>query len=335
MIDERREAQASLYALGALPAEETREFEAAMRGDLQLQLLVKDLQSAARSLAAAIPQVAPPPGLRQKILQAIDESENAPTAAGAEGSWMFWVPWALAACFAILCVLLVSLGHSLRQQSVRLQHELNQKNLESAQLQEQVTQIETSAEQNATNYQLRIKEIQRQVVQRMEDINRQTAALSNQLQQQHDETRRQLGQVQSAADTLKREKRMLEEALAGVSNGEKDKMSNVRLTTLRPTAAGAAGSLGASVWSTQDQRGQLVLENLPPLGPNQSYQLWLIDPKLAIPISGGLLPSDGNASIRVQFSPEIRVDGAERFAVSIEPKGGSRTPSPRIVLSSQ
>jgi anti-sigma-K factor RskA len=112
-------------------------------------------------------------------------------------------------------------------------------------------------------------------------------------------------------------------------------MSAVRLAVLRPTAIGAPNSLGASAWSAQDQRGLLILENLPPLPPNQSYQLWLIDPKLAIPISGGVLPPESAGSVRVQFSPEIRVDSAERFAVSIEPRGGSRTPSPRIVLASQ
>ena len=46
MIDERREAQASLYALGALPLEETREFETALRGDLRLQLLLAELSGA-------------------------------------------------------------------------------------------------------------------------------------------------------------------------------------------------------------------------------------------------------------------------------------------------
>jgi len=342
MIDERREAQASLYALGALPPEETLEFETALRSDLQLQLLVKELRGTASALVAALPQVAPPASLKQRILQALDGSEQraefspvAPPAPGPENAWMFWVPWALAACFAFLCVLLISLGHSLRQQAVQLQQDLNERTQQALQLQEQVNQLENTVGQATTNYQVRISEIQRQVLQRVEEINRQTAALTNQLQQQNAEARRQLGLVQTAADNLKREKRMLEEALAGVSNGDKDRINSVRLAVLRPTATGPAGAIGASVWSSQDQRGQLVIENLPPLGPNQAYQLWLIDPKLAIPVSGGVLPADNAGGLRVQFTPEIRMDGAERFAVSIEPRGGSRTPSPRIVLTSQ
>ena len=42
MIDERREAQASLYVLGGLPADEQREFEQALRTDLELQLMVRN-----------------------------------------------------------------------------------------------------------------------------------------------------------------------------------------------------------------------------------------------------------------------------------------------------
>jgi anti-sigma-K factor RskA len=324
--------------LGALPPEESAEFENAMNGDLQLQLLVEELRGTAGALALAVPRVTPPPALKQRILQAIDERARLGGAAVSESadiSWMFWVPWTLAACFAILCVVLISLGHNLRQQAVRLQQDLAEREQEAGQLREQVAELNNNVSLATTNYQTRIAEIQRQVVQRMDAISRQNAVLTNQLSQQNAETRRQLGLVQDQADGLKREKRVLEEALAGVSNGDKDQLSTVRLAVLRPTTAGPAGAVGASIWSAQEQRGQLVLDNLPPLGPNQTYQFWLIDPKLAIPISGGVLSIENSGSVRVQFRPEIRVDGAERFAISIEPRGGSRTPSSRIVMASQ
>src|SRR5262245_28652958 len=110
MIDERIEAQASLYALGALPPEETTEFEAAMLRDLQLQLLVKELRGTVGAMVVALPQVAPPPALKEQVLAAITDraAGRLSASSGRESSWMFWVPWALAACFAILCVVLVS-----------------------------------------------------------------------------------------------------------------------------------------------------------------------------------------------------------------------------------
>jgi anti-sigma-K factor RskA len=87
------------------------------------------------------------------------------------------------------------------------------------------------------------------------------------------------------------------------------------------------------VWNAQDQRGLLVLEGLPPPGAGQTYQLWLIDPKLAQPISGGVLPDNPGGSLRVQFSSPVRVETAERFAISIEPRGGSVRPT-RVIMSS-
>src|SRR5580765_2293403 len=44
MIDKRTETQASLYILGVLPPGEAREFEAEMRADPKLRLLVKELR---------------------------------------------------------------------------------------------------------------------------------------------------------------------------------------------------------------------------------------------------------------------------------------------------
>ena len=340
MMDERREAQASLYVLGALPPEEVREFEAALRADRQLQLLVQDLRGTTGAMAAAFPRVGPPPALKQKILAAIDRRDNAPANVlpldpSRGPPWMFWMPWALAACFAILCVVLISIGHSLRQQAVHLFERLGEKNEETADLREQLAQTGMRASQEVTNYQTRITEIQRQILQRVEEINRQNAVLTNQLQQQNAESRRQLASYRDQANTLTREKKVLEEALAGVTTDNQDRLNSARLVVLRPTANGPPGVVGASVWSGPDQRGLLVVENLPPLPATQTYQFWLIDPRLGIPVSGGLLPPSATGSVRTQFTPQIRVDAAERFAISIEPSGGSALPTPgRIIAAS-
>ena len=96
-----------------------------------------------------------------------------------------------------------------------------------------------------------------------------------------------------------------------------------------------AGAIGAAMWSAQDQRGMIVLENLPPLPANQSYQLWLIDPKLAIPVSGGVLPANTAGSVRLPIATQFRVDAVDRFAMTIEPLGGMPTPTlNRMVLAS-
>jgi len=90
-----------------------------MRADLQLQLLVNDLRAAAAALVVALPRRDPPPSLKQRLLESIDRQEGfAGAAAGGSqlepAAWQSWLPWALAASFALLCLLLIALGNSLR-----------------------------------------------------------------------------------------------------------------------------------------------------------------------------------------------------------------------------
>ena len=60
MIDERREAQAAEYVVGALPADELRDFEQGLSSKLELQLFVKDLRESVEMLPFALPAVVPP-----------------------------------------------------------------------------------------------------------------------------------------------------------------------------------------------------------------------------------------------------------------------------------
>jgi anti-sigma-K factor RskA len=336
MIDERTEAQASLYVLGALPPDEVREFEVALRADVRLQQLVKQLRGTAGAMVTAFPRVAPPPELKHKILAAVDERAGFPPNVVPRdqdhASWMGWMPWTLAACFALLCVLLISLGQSLRQQAVNLTGQLEEKNAQAIDLQQQLDSLQAHADQQITNYQTRLSEIQTQVLQRIADLNRQTAALTNQLHQQYADAQRRMSAFRDEAEKLRREKKILEDAFAAPYTGA-DHLATTRIGVLRAAAGGPAGATGASVWSVQDQRGLLVVEGLPPPGPGQSYQLWLIDPKLAQPISGGVLPDSPGGSVRLQFSSAVRVETPERFAISIEPRGGSVRPT-RVVMSS-
>lgn len=337
MIDERRETQASLYVLGALPPEEVREFENLLRSDLELQLLVKELRGTAGAMVAAFPRVDPPPGLRQKILAAVDERDGAaPSAALLDErppSWMAWVPWALAACFAILCVALISIGKSLRQHAVELTGQLEEKSQQTADLHQQVLDLQTRVGQQTTNYQDRLIAVQTQLLQRIETIQRETAFLTNQLQQQHADARRQVVLYRDRVAGLELTNQALQDAL--VSMGNTDRFANSRIAVLKPTPNGPAGAIGAAMWSAQDQRGLIVLENLPALPPNQNYQLWLIDPKLAIPVSGGVLPANASGSVRLAIATQFRVEAVDRFALTIEPLGGVPTPTlNRMVFAS-
>ena len=338
MIDERREAQASLYALGALSPDELPEFEGALSRDLELQMLVRELRATSALLPAAFPQVVPPPALKGRIMAALDTQADGgfivPLEPSRTPGWVAWMPWAMAACFAVLCVALISLGHALRRQAVTLSEELRHSEQEAASLKQQVGQLQVQVKSQATNYQQRVVSIEKETVRRLEEFSRQTASLTNQLGQQQFETRRQLANFQKQMDQLAGDKQALTDALATGIGGGGDRLASARVSVLRPTASGAPNALAASVWSAQDQRGVLVVEGLPALPPSQAYQLWIIDSKVAAPVSAGVLPANATGTLRVQFSAAVHVDSAERFAISIEPNGGVASPTGKIVMAS-
>lgn len=73
MISESQQEQASLYALGALEERERIAFENELRVSGELRDLVQDLKRAAVLVARGMPQLDPPPQLREKILQRVEE----------------------------------------------------------------------------------------------------------------------------------------------------------------------------------------------------------------------------------------------------------------------
>jgi len=69
------EAQAALYALGALPSEEAQVFEKRLASECPLCVSAVDECSRALSmLALSVPQVTPPPRLRARLLESIEPS---------------------------------------------------------------------------------------------------------------------------------------------------------------------------------------------------------------------------------------------------------------------
>jgi anti-sigma-K factor RskA len=95
VIGEDTEEQASLYVLGMLASDEARKFEAAMAADSELADLVGRLETGAAAFAFTAPPRDPPPALRRRIMDRI--RPEAPLA-----SRIAWLPWALAACLAVL-----------------------------------------------------------------------------------------------------------------------------------------------------------------------------------------------------------------------------------------
>jgi anti-sigma-K factor RskA len=95
-----------------------------------------------------------------------------------------------------------------------------------------------------------------------------------------------------------------------------------------PTVAVLADAHGADVARvvTNDDGDVLVLEELPPLSTERTYQLWSIDgPR---PVSLGLLGDGHDEAVPVTLPAETA-----KLAISQEPAGGSTTPTGPVVAS--
>lgn len=106
MSRERQEELAALHALDALEAAELAAFERELAGDADLRALIGELHETAGVLALSTRQVDPPPGLKQRLLSAVERgSSPAPSGSVAPLAAFPFVrsfPWAVAAGFALL-----------------------------------------------------------------------------------------------------------------------------------------------------------------------------------------------------------------------------------------
>jgi anti-sigma-K factor RskA len=87
---------------------------------------------------------------------------------------------------------------------------------------------------------------------------------------------------------------------------------------------------GAWLISAQYEKNQLLVKNIKPqeLAGNKDFELWLIPANKQPPISMGLISANKNTTLAIR--PEVRkaLRDAPAMAVSLEPRGGSKTGAP-------
>jgi anti-sigma-K factor RskA len=119
MISDEQHDQASLYALGALSAEERTAFERELAGDAELQALVSELRETAAALALSAPQVAPSAGVKDRVTQQIESEAGRVvpmTPAPRRSAIAVFVPWAIAAGVTAFCGMLLNERAKLNRQ---------------------------------------------------------------------------------------------------------------------------------------------------------------------------------------------------------------------------
>jgi anti-sigma-K factor RskA len=78
--------------------------------------------------------------------------------------------------------------------------------------------------------------------------------------------------------------------------------------------------------------GSVLVQDLPVLENNLTYQLWMVDPMEENPVSVGLLPALDTGSNRLFFKLENQQSPSE-FFITEEPEGGSRLPTGNALVS--
>lgn len=105
-LDERLREQAALYALDALPADEAAKFRELARRHPEIAELVAEFEAASALLAEDLPLVAPPAGLRARVLASATGRPEAPVAASRHPGPGVWIPWGIAAALAVTAAVL-------------------------------------------------------------------------------------------------------------------------------------------------------------------------------------------------------------------------------------
>lgn len=112
-----------------------------------------------------------------------------------------------------------------------------------------------------------------------------------------------------------------------VSLRETNTLANLRIAMLSSLLADAPKAIAVSLWDNEQQKGVFVVQNLKPLPTDKDYQLWVLDPKYPTPVSAGVFQVDEQGNVRIQFKVDKPVASADKFAVTMEPKGGLPTPT--------
>jgi anti-sigma-K factor RskA len=292
--DELRELSGG-YALGVLDEPDREAFEAHLATCAACTAEVRDLTEVAATLALDLPQIDPPPALRERVLRAaIGAAPTSPAASGVSGQ-------AAGGAGLPPDQPPLKLRRS-AEASATAEGGIHAKDSPPRWRQPVLAMLSAAAVLVA----LALGIYAASLLRRIESLEQQlrVAADREALGQQ------QLVQLRAASDTAAQVRRIL---AAG----------DLRRADLAGTKAAPAVS-GRAFWSPT--QGMVVaFANLPPTEAGRVYQLWVIPPG-GDPIGAGLLDleSDGRALALARPGTSDRVG---TVAITLEPAGGSTVPT--------
>lgn len=338
MIDERQEELAALYAFDLLEGAEKTAFETALAHDPALQTLVRELRESGATLAHTAPSAIPPPALKARLLAEISARPPAGNLANKIVAFPSWIPWAAAACFALVAAGVGQLYLTSRTEARALR---DQQALADTALQSARNQLEAERIVSAQ----RLAEAARQntdTAQQLAEARRSAEEATQQLAAARGtaaETQRLLADANrrgAATEQLLTATRA-EVAQLGQQMKTQGDIANLKITTLASMLNNSPQALAVAVWNPANQEGVLKVEKLPALAADRDYQLWIVDPQYKDPVDGGTFtvdPQTGEA--RVQFKTKQPIKAIAAYAITQERKGGvAKSAGPFLLLGKE
>jgi anti-sigma-K factor RskA len=124
MIDEPKQDLLVQYLLNEVDSSTAEQIRAELEADAELRDFLRETEDAFASIAHAAPPMAPPVGLAERILQL--ERNVSSISSTPPRSKIIWLvlPWAVAACLAIACVVLGLERTRLEKKNIQVGQEL-------------------------------------------------------------------------------------------------------------------------------------------------------------------------------------------------------------------
>jgi len=293
-----------------------------------------------KEMPFASPAANAPIALKTRVLTGIDGKISPPKPAQPvvpePPIFPAWVPWTLLACLALLCIGLLGLSSGWRRHTRELNGKLEQAQQAYADLQREQEALQTRFATTGSNLVGKVAELEKQLVEKSKEGEKQKIGLQKQLEKASSEVfgaQRQAALFQNQLRVANREIDRLRGLPPGTTVPDETGMTQLHVGILKPTTDGPATASASSIWDVSEQKGLLVIENLPPLPPDRDYQLWLFDSKALGPISGGVFSGLESGSARFQFRTPFGIESGDKAAISIERKGGVNAPEGKFIMA--
>lgn len=112
----------------------------------------------------------------------------------------------------------------------------------------------------------------------------------------------------------------------------RDVIAHLHVASLRAQINAYAKSSAIVVWNGAQQRGLILLQDLPSPEAGRDYELWIIDSASKTPVSAGVVQPEKLKAGEEEFEPAHAITTAAKFELSIEKAGGSMEPQGQIIL---